>query len=200
MAKWDWRLLDWLNSVRRCIFTTSLLSLPWKMVELFIWINLNPLHPRMFCVKFGWNWPSGSREEDFKNFVNVFLLFHYFPFEKRLVLHLCKLESPSPKDALWQVCLKFPEWFLRRRKCEKLTTMMTTMMMDNRQIVIRKAHLNLRVRWDKKQSKFNFFKGCFYANLTKYPFRWFSLYFVVVIFFYIINCLWNFWTNFWFHQ
>ena len=29
----------------------------------FIWRNLNPLHPRMLCAKFGWNWPSGSRED-----------------------------------------------------------------------------------------------------------------------------------------
>ena len=29
-------------------------------------VNLNPLHPRMLCAKFGWNWPSGSREE-YKN-------------------------------------------------------------------------------------------------------------------------------------
>ena len=26
--------------------------------------------------QFGWNWPSGSGEEDFLNFVNVFSLFH----------------------------------------------------------------------------------------------------------------------------
>ena len=25
--------------------------------------NLNPLHPRMLCAKFGWNWPSGSGVE-----------------------------------------------------------------------------------------------------------------------------------------
>ena len=30
----------------------------------FIWTNLNPLHPRILCDKFGWNWPSGSGEED----------------------------------------------------------------------------------------------------------------------------------------
>ena len=30
----------------------------------FIWTNLNPLHPRMLCAKFGWNCPSGSGEED----------------------------------------------------------------------------------------------------------------------------------------
>ena len=31
----------------------------------FIWRNLKPLHPRMLCAKFGWNWLSGSGEEDF---------------------------------------------------------------------------------------------------------------------------------------
>ena len=29
-------------------------------------------------------------------------------------LHLNKLESSSPKDALWQVWLKLVQWFLRR--------------------------------------------------------------------------------------
>ena len=38
---------------------------PWKRAGPFIWTNLNPLHPRMLCAKFGWNWPSGSVEEDF---------------------------------------------------------------------------------------------------------------------------------------
>ena len=37
----------------------------WKRAGPFIWTNLNPLHPRMHCDKFGWNWPSGSEEEDF---------------------------------------------------------------------------------------------------------------------------------------
>ena len=30
----------------------------------FIWTNLNPLHPRILCAKFGWNWPNGFGEED----------------------------------------------------------------------------------------------------------------------------------------
>ena len=38
---------------------------PWKRAGSFIWTNLNPIHPRMLCVKFGWNWLSGSGEEDF---------------------------------------------------------------------------------------------------------------------------------------
>ena len=29
---------------------------PWKRVWPFIWTNLNPLHPRMFCANFDWNW------------------------------------------------------------------------------------------------------------------------------------------------
>ena len=37
---------------------------PWKRARPFIWTNLNPLHPRMLGAKFGWNWPSGSGEED----------------------------------------------------------------------------------------------------------------------------------------
>ena len=38
------------------------------------------------------------------NFVNVFSLFlNYPPLEKGGALHLNKLESPSPKDALCQV-------------------------------------------------------------------------------------------------
>ena len=38
---------------------------PWNRVGPFIWTNLNPLHPWMLSAKFGWNWFSGSREEDF---------------------------------------------------------------------------------------------------------------------------------------
>ena len=38
----------------------------------FIWNNLNPNHPRMHCAKFIWNWSSGSGEDFFLNFVNVF--------------------------------------------------------------------------------------------------------------------------------
>ena len=38
------------------------------------------------------------------NIINIILLFrHYFPMEKDVALHLNKLESPPPKDALCQV-------------------------------------------------------------------------------------------------
>ena len=39
--------------------------------------EMNSLHPRMLCVGFGWNWPSGSGER-FLDFFNVLLLFHYY--------------------------------------------------------------------------------------------------------------------------
>ena len=48
--------------------------------------------------------------------VNIFSLFcNYFPLEKGVVLHLNKLESPLPNDALCLVWLKLANWFLRRR-------------------------------------------------------------------------------------
>ena len=37
---------------------------PLKRMGPFIWTNLNPLHPRMLCAKFGWNWLSGSGEDE----------------------------------------------------------------------------------------------------------------------------------------
>ena len=52
----------------------------------------------------------------FLNFVNVISLFcNYLLFEKSGALHLNKLESPTPKDALWQVWLKLAHRFWRRR-------------------------------------------------------------------------------------
>ena len=70
LAQWFWR--------RRFFLILSMYSRyfviisPWKRAGPFIWTNLNPLHPRMLCAKFGWNWPCGSGEENFYNFVNVF--------------------------------------------------------------------------------------------------------------------------------
>ena len=62
-----------------------------------IWI---PFTQGCFVLS-GWDWLSGSGEEDFLNFVNVFSLFrNYLPLEKGGALHLNKLEFPSPKDAL----------------------------------------------------------------------------------------------------
>ena len=119
---------------------------PTKMVGPFIWRNLNPLHPRMLCAKIGWNWLSASGEFFF-NFINAFSLFrNYLPLERDGVLHLNKLESPSPKDALCQVWLKLAQCFRRRWTCDRQTD-------DGRQ-VIRKAHLNFQLRWTKYELRY----------------------------------------------
>ena len=50
-------------------------------------------------------------------FVNVFLLFcNYIPLKKDVVLHLNKQESPSPKDALIQVCMVESGLMVLKRK------------------------------------------------------------------------------------
>ena len=49
--------------------------------------TLGPLHPRMLCVRFSWNWPSGSGEEDFE-LVNMFSLSRYYlSLAKGMTLH-----------------------------------------------------------------------------------------------------------------
>ena len=40
-----------------------------------LWTKLNPIHPRMFCAKIGWNCPSGYGEEDF---LILSIYFRYF--------------------------------------------------------------------------------------------------------------------------
>ena len=47
------------------VFSLFCKYLPLEKSGPFIWTNLNPHDPRMLCAKFGWNWPSGSGEEDF---------------------------------------------------------------------------------------------------------------------------------------
>ena len=77
---------------------------PWKRVGPFIWINLNPLHPRMLCAKFGWNWPCGSREEDF---LISSMYFRYFviisPWKKVGPFTWSNLDPLHPR----MLCAKF---------------------------------------------------------------------------------------------
>ena len=47
-------------------FCYFLIISPWTRAGPFNWINLNPLHQRMLCAKFGWDWPNGSEEEKWK--------------------------------------------------------------------------------------------------------------------------------------
>ena len=55
------KLAQWFFKFHQCIFA---ITSPWKRVWHFIWTNLNSFHPRMLWVRFGWNWHSGSGNED----------------------------------------------------------------------------------------------------------------------------------------
>ena len=170
---------------RQCIFVYFVIISPWKRTGPFIWRNLGPLHPRCFVPSLVEIGPVVLKKEIF--FVNVFLLFrNYLHLEKGKALHLNKLGFISPKDALcqqtwvpfiqgalYQVWLKLTQWFWRRRwKCEKFKTTTTpttttTTTTDNGQILIRKAHLSLRLSWAKSWylKQVTNLPVCFYFNL-----------------------------------
>ena len=61
LAQWFWRrrFFNFIN-----VISSFRNYLPFERGGAFISTNLYPLHPRMLCVKFGWNWLSGSGEED----------------------------------------------------------------------------------------------------------------------------------------
>ena len=72
LANWFWRGRFW-NFVN--VFSPFRNSFPLEKSGPFFWTNLNPLHPRMLCAKFGWNWLSSSGEEDFEK---LSIYFYYF--------------------------------------------------------------------------------------------------------------------------
>ena len=118
-------------------FITLIQRIKKKLYENFLVLHLNKLKspsPKdVLCQNWfklaQWFW-----KRRFLNFVNVFSLFrNYLPLEKGGALHLNKLESPSPKDALCQVWLKLAQWFWRRRwKCKKFTDRRTDRQTDRR--------------------------------------------------------------------
>ena len=115
---WNWSGGTWEEdfSFLSMYFWYFIIISPWERAGAFIWTNLNPIYPRMLCAKFGWNWSSGSGEEDFFYFINAFKLFHnYLHLEKGGALHSNKVGSPSPKDILCQVWLKLAQWLWIRR-------------------------------------------------------------------------------------
>ena len=125
---------------------------PWKRVWPFIWTNLNPIHPRMLCANFGWNWLMVLKI--FKVCPCIFDILLSFPFEKGVALHLNKLKPPSPKDALCQVWLKLAQWFWRRKwKCEKFTSGQGIRWTDGRTDVWQTTeYQSFNLRWAKKKT------------------------------------------------
>ena len=61
MAHWFSR--GYFQIRRLMYFRNFIVIFLWKRKWPYIWTNCDPLHPWMFCAKFGWNWPDASGEE-----------------------------------------------------------------------------------------------------------------------------------------
>ena len=62
LAQGFWRIFFLILSTKFCDLLLSPLEKEFKWP--FILRKLNLIHPRMLCAKFGWNWCSGSGEDD----------------------------------------------------------------------------------------------------------------------------------------
>ena len=86
---------------------TSALKIPPHKPYIFLMVMINCIDLHIRQVQFTLRWPLRPVGL-LLNFVNIFSLFcNYLPLEKGGALHLNKFESPSSKDALCQVWLKF---------------------------------------------------------------------------------------------
>ena len=105
----------WFYERRFLNFRHFVIFFPWKMRGLH-WNKL--IYPSLKVVraKFGWKLHTGSGENFFANFVNVFSLFcNHIPLEKWGALQLNNIIYPPPRDDLCQVWLILSQWFWRRR-------------------------------------------------------------------------------------
>ena len=116
---------------------------PLGRVWPFIWTNLDPLHQGILCVKFGWNWPSSSSDEEF---YKLSIHYYYFPIISPLG-RAWPLESPSPRDTLCQFEIG-PVVLVKKINMWKVYGQMNVQTDDGWQLN-RKAHLSFQLRWAK---------------------------------------------------
>ena len=77
--------------------------------------------PYILCAKFGWKMVQWFWRRRIFKFVNLFTLFrNYLPLGKDGPLHLNKLESPTPKDALVEIGPVVLEKILKICQCISL--------------------------------------------------------------------------------
>ena len=96
----------------QCNYASSFIICPWNRPCSFIKRNLNPIHPRMLCAKFDWNWLSGSLED-------AFLKFCQWIFTMSLSSPLGKM-CDSSLEHIWfsfsqRVCLKLGHLFWKKK-------------------------------------------------------------------------------------
>mgnify|MGYP003691692401 CR=1 FL=1 len=78
--------------------------------------NLNPYHPKMLVRRLIEIGSVVLEKKIFKFCLCIFSIKHYLPLEKGGALHLNKLQSPSPKDALCKVWLKLAHAVVLEKK------------------------------------------------------------------------------------
>ena len=114
-------------------------------------------HPRIISAKFGWDWLSRFRGEDFLKFHTHFFLFlAWWPswLEVRIIGHNFG-RGPS-KDHSTKVWLQLVQWFLRRRlKCEMLMDRQRTTDDRRRTKSDDNSSPGLKARWAKNYIKIN---------------------------------------------
>ena len=122
---WNW-LSAWLWS-RRFLNVGNLFLLFYyylpleKAMDLHLNQLKSPSHKYPMC-KFGLKLAEWFSRRLFKSCKSMFSISPLSPLWKSRVPDLYNLKFPSPKGALYQVCLKLTKWFWRRRKkCERFT-------------------------------------------------------------------------------
>ena len=130
------------------------LAYAMRLKNAALWSDIPSVSSSLMASSFTKSTASLSSSDDTLSFNSSFAfltniktlhcnLANYLALSGGWAFDLNKLESPSPKDALWQVSLKLVHWFQRRsRKCEKCTDRQ----MDDGQKAIRIPHLNLQFR------------------------------------------------------
>ena len=144
---------------------------PWKRAMRFIWkktwipITQECILPSL--VEIG---TVDLEKKIFKFSQCIFAISQLSPLGEKRAHSFEQIWNPFTQGCLVQVWLKLVEWFWRRRwKCDKFTTTptttTTTTTTDNGQILIRKTHLSLRLRWAKRGcTKWRFSKIWVYKN------------------------------------
>ena len=117
-------------------------------------------HPRIISAKFGWDWLSSFRGEDFFNFHPPFFLFlAWRPSWLEVGITRHNFGTGPSKDHSTKVWLQLAQWFLRRRlKCEMLT--------DRRTKSDDNSSLGLKARWAKNCSVGRFWHAAHFCNLN----------------------------------
>ena len=139
--------------------------------------NLNSIHPRMLCAKFGWNWPSGSGEEDiFVSWSSMYFRYFVFtPLGKGWGPSFEQTWIPSTQGCFVSSLVEIGTVVLEKkmkmwkvyRQTDGRTDGQTDRQTDDGRKVIRKAHLSFQLRWAKKQAD-SYFSFCLMASFIKW--------------------------------